>query len=116
MDYHFKYFLPPLTEIEEMGPSQTQVFSANSLERVSCRPPRGHPEPDVWWERGGERVPSEGRVYQDGLELVFSPTQGEDSGLYTCVGQNKAGTRRQELTVTVASEYRPQDPKGFSYY
>uniref|UniRef100_A0AAZ3Q7R5 Protein tyrosine kinase 7 (inactive) n=1 Tax=Oncorhynchus tshawytscha TaxID=74940 RepID=A0AAZ3Q7R5_ONCTS len=92
-----------LAEIEEMGPSQTRVFSANSLERVSCRPPRGHPEPDVWWERGGERVPSEGRVYQDGLELVFSPTQGEDSGLYTCVGQNKAGTRRQELTVTVAN-------------
>uniref|UniRef100_A0A4W5M5K9 Inactive tyrosine-protein kinase 7 n=1 Tax=Hucho hucho TaxID=62062 RepID=A0A4W5M5K9_9TELE len=92
-----------LAEIEEMGPSQTRVFSANSLERVSCRPPRGHPEPDVWWERGGERVPSEGRVYQDGLELVFSPTQGEDSGLYTCVGQNKAGTRRQELTVTVAT-------------
>ncbi|XP_064803050.1 inactive tyrosine-protein kinase 7-like [Oncorhynchus masou masou] len=92
-----------LAEIEEMGPSQTRVFSANSLERVSCRPPRGHPEPDVWWERGGERVPSEGRVYQDGLELVFSPTQGEDSGLYTCVGQNKAGTRKQELTVTVAT-------------
>uniref|UniRef100_A0A8K9WMW4 Protein tyrosine kinase 7a n=1 Tax=Oncorhynchus mykiss TaxID=8022 RepID=A0A8K9WMW4_ONCMY len=92
-----------LAEIEEMGPSQTRVFSANSLERVSCRPPRGHPEPDVWWERGGERVPSEGRVYQDGLELVFSPTQGEDSGLYTCVGQNKAGIRRQELTVTVAN-------------
>uniref|UniRef100_A0AAZ3PPS3 receptor protein-tyrosine kinase n=1 Tax=Oncorhynchus tshawytscha TaxID=74940 RepID=A0AAZ3PPS3_ONCTS len=92
-----------LAEIEEMGPSQSRVFSANSLERVSCRPPRGHPEPDVWWEWGGERVPSEGRVYQDGLELVFSPTQGEDSGLYTCVGQNKAGTRRQELTVTVAN-------------
>uniref|UniRef100_A0A8C8D273 Protein tyrosine kinase 7 (inactive) n=1 Tax=Oncorhynchus tshawytscha TaxID=74940 RepID=A0A8C8D273_ONCTS len=92
-----------LAEIEEMGPSQSRVFSANSLERVSCRPPRGHPEPDVWWEWGGERVPSEGRVYQDGLELVFSPTQGEDSGLYTCVGQNKAGTRRQELTVTVAT-------------
>ncbi|KAJ8002291.1 hypothetical protein DPEC_G00178360 [Dallia pectoralis] len=92
-----------LAEIDEMGPSQSRVFSANSLERVSCSPPRGLPEPEVWWERSGQRFPSEGRVYQDGLDLVFTPTRGEDSGLYTCVGQNKAGTRKQDLTITVAT-------------
>ncbi|KAL1006152.1 hypothetical protein UPYG_G00068510 [Umbra pygmaea] len=92
-----------LADIKDMGPSLSRVFSSNSLERVSCHPPDGLPEPEVWWERNGERVPSEGRVYQTGLELVFTPTQGEDSGIYTCVAQNKAGTRRQELTVTVAT-------------
>lgn len=87
-----------------MQAQQPRVFTANSLERVSCRPPRGHPEPEVWWERAGQRVPVEGRVFKDGLDLVFSPTRAEDSGVYTCIALNKAGQRKQELTVIVASE------------
>ncbi|TRZ01114.1 hypothetical protein DNTS_007840 [Danionella cerebrum] len=93
-----------IAEIEDMRPRQTRVFTNDALERVSCQPPHGHPEPEVWWEHDGKRVLSEGRVYQDGLDLIFSPTRGEDSGIYTCVAQNKAGERRQELTVTVASK------------
>lgn len=96
--------LLPLSEIDDMQARQSRVFTADSLERVSCRPPHGHPEPEVWWEWVGQRVPTEGRVFQDGLDLVFSPTRAEDSGSYTCFAQNKAGQRKQELTVTVASE------------
>ncbi|KAL0159280.1 hypothetical protein M9458_043005, partial [Cirrhinus mrigala] len=88
--------------IDEMMPKQSRVFTADSLERVTCRAPNGHPEPEVWWEHAGQRVPAEGRVYQDGLDLIFSPTRGEDSGIYTCFAQNKAGQKKQELTVTVA--------------
>lgn len=87
-----------------MVPKMSHVFTADTLQRVPCRPPRGRPEPQVWWERGGQRVPTEGRVYQDGLDLVFSPTQGDDSGSYTCVAENKAGKRTQEVTFTVASK------------
>lgn len=94
----------PLSEIEDMQAQQSRIFTANSLQRVSCQPPRGNPEPEVWWEREGQRVPAEGRVYQDGVYLVFSPTRAEDSGIYTCFAQNKAGQKKQELTVTVASE------------
>ncbi|XP_036403304.1 inactive tyrosine-protein kinase 7 [Megalops cyprinoides] len=92
-----------LAEIEDMGPPMSRVFTVDTMQRVTCRPPRGHPEPVVWWERGGEQVPAEGRVYQEGTELVFSPTEGGDSGSYTCMAQNKAGQRKQELTVTVAT-------------
>ncbi|XP_062868727.1 inactive tyrosine-protein kinase 7a [Trichomycterus rosablanca] len=92
-----------IAEIEDMLPRQSRIFTAESLERVSCHPPRGHPEPEVWWEQAGRRVPTEGRVYQDGLDLVFSPTRAEDSGVYTCLAQNKAGQKKQELTVTVAT-------------
>lgn len=91
-------------EIEDMVHKMSKVFTADTLQRVTCRPPRGKPEPEVWWERGGERVPDEGRVHQDGLDLVFSPTEEGDSGTYTCVAQNKAGRRTQEVTFTVASE------------
>lgn len=101
-------FLSP-AEIEDMISHQSRVFTADSLERVSCRPPRGQPEPEVWWERGGRRLPAEGRVYQDGQDLVFSPTRGEDSGSYFCFAENKAGQRKQELTVTVASQWNRAD-------
>ncbi|XP_060896642.1 inactive tyrosine-protein kinase 7 [Labrus mixtus] len=102
-----------IAEIEDMVPRMSKVFTADTLQRVACRPPRGRPEPEVWWEREGQRVPAEGRVYQDDLDLVFSPTEGEDSGIYTCVAQNKAGRRTQEVTFTVATApvwvTRPQD-------
>lgn len=97
-----------------MVSKMSRVFTANSLQRVPCHPPRGRPEPEVWWERGGQRVPTEGRVFQDGLDLVFSPTEEGDSGAYTCVAQNKAGRRTQEVTFTVASESLHQSGSGFS--
>lgn len=87
-----------------MVPKMSKVFTADTLQRVACQPPRGRPEPQVWWERGGQLVPTEGRVYQEGLDLVFSPTEGGDSGTYTCVAQNRAGRKTQEVTFTVASE------------
>ncbi|AWP14284.1 putative inactive tyrosine-protein kinase 7 [Scophthalmus maximus] len=102
-----------IAEIDDMLSKMSKVFEADTLQRVACRPPRGRPEPEVWWERGGQRVPTEGRVHQDGLDLVFSPTEEGDSGTYTCVAQNKAGRRTQEVTFTVATipvwVTRPQD-------
>uniref|UniRef100_A0A8C9R9E2 Inactive tyrosine-protein kinase 7 n=1 Tax=Scleropages formosus TaxID=113540 RepID=A0A8C9R9E2_SCLFO len=92
-----------LAEIEDMGQPLSRVFTVDSLQRVSCRPPRGHPEPEIWWERSGVRLPTQGRVHQQGTELVFSPTEDSDSGTYICVARNKAGQREQELTVTVAT-------------
>uniref|UniRef100_A0A3P9ILN3 Inactive tyrosine-protein kinase 7 n=1 Tax=Oryzias latipes TaxID=8090 RepID=A0A3P9ILN3_ORYLA len=102
-----------IAEIEDMEPEKSLVFQANTQQRVACRPPRGKPSPDVWWERGGQRVPAEGRVFQEGLDLVFNPTAEGDSGVYTCVAENKAGRRTQEATLTVATRpewvTRPQD-------
>nr|XP_019951254.1 PREDICTED: inactive tyrosine-protein kinase 7 [Paralichthys olivaceus] len=102
-----------IAEIDDMVPKMSRVFTADTLQRVACRAPRGRPEPEVWWERGGQRVPADGRVHQEGLDLVFTPTEEGDSGMYTCVAQNKAGRRTQEVTFTVATApvwvTRPQD-------
>uniref|UniRef100_A0A672J6Q5 Inactive tyrosine-protein kinase 7 n=1 Tax=Salarias fasciatus TaxID=181472 RepID=A0A672J6Q5_SALFA len=101
--------------IADMVPKTSKVFTADTLQRVPCRAPRGRPQPEVWWEREGQRVPAEGRVHQDGLDLVFSPTEEGDSGTYTCVAQNKAGRKTQEVTFTVATApvwvTRPQDSR-----
>ncbi|KAL0178779.1 hypothetical protein M9458_027673, partial [Cirrhinus mrigala] len=88
--------------IADMGERMFRIFSAGRSERVRCDPPRGQPEPDVWWERAGARVASEGRVRQRDGDLIFNPTDRSDSGVYTCVAQNKAGQKQQELIVTVA--------------
>uniref|UniRef100_A0A3Q0R4U7 Inactive tyrosine-protein kinase 7 n=1 Tax=Amphilophus citrinellus TaxID=61819 RepID=A0A3Q0R4U7_AMPCI len=92
-----------IAEIEDMVPKISKVFTADTMQRVACKPPRGRPQPEVWWEREGLRVPTEGRVYQDGMDLVFSPTEKGDSGTYICVAENKAGRRTQEVTFTVAT-------------
>ncbi|KAK7149098.1 hypothetical protein R3I93_013186 [Phoxinus phoxinus] len=102
-----------IAEISEMGERMSRVFSSSIRASVSCDPPRGQPEPQVWWERAGARVASEGRVHQRDRDLIFSSTHTSDSGLYTCVARNRAGTKQQELQVTVATSpewiVRPQD-------
>lgn len=93
------------TEIEDMAPFEPRVFTAGSEERVACPPPHGLPEPSVWWEHAGVRLPTHGRVYQNGHDLVFTRTAEGDAGVYTCLAANLAGQRRQDINITVASEW-----------
>uniref|UniRef100_A0A7N4NH31 Protein tyrosine kinase 7 (inactive) n=1 Tax=Sarcophilus harrisii TaxID=9305 RepID=A0A7N4NH31_SARHA len=92
-----------LEEIEDMLPFQPRVFTAGREERVACVAPQGVPEPRVWWERAGTRVPHHGKVYQEGHVLVFANTTESDAGTYTCHAANQAGQRRQEINITVAN-------------
>ncbi|KAM4816411.1 inactive tyrosine-protein kinase 7 isoform 3-T3 [Urocitellus parryii] len=102
-----------LAEIEDMLPFEPRVFTAGSEERVACVPPQGLPEPSVWWEHAGVRLPTHGRVYQKDHELVFAITAESDAGVYTCHAANLAGQRRQDLNITVATVptwlKKPQD-------
>ncbi|XP_056136239.1 inactive tyrosine-protein kinase 7a [Lampris incognitus] len=95
-----------IAELEDFGLAYPRVFEPNTLQSITCSPPRAFPPPRVWWEHGGERVPAESnqsRVYHDDLNLVFNPILKDDAGSYTCVVQNLAGTRKQEIAVMVAS-------------
>ncbi|XP_007458314.1 PREDICTED: inactive tyrosine-protein kinase 7 isoform X3 [Lipotes vexillifer] len=102
-----------LAEIEDMPAFEPRVFTAGSEERVACPPPQGLPEPSVWWEHAGARLPAHGRVYQQGHELVFASTAESDAGVYTCHAANLAGWRRQDVNITVATVptwlEKPQD-------
>ncbi|XP_043993455.1 inactive tyrosine-protein kinase 7 isoform X1 [Gambusia affinis] len=92
-----------IADIGSMSPRMSRVFTTDTMQRVTCYPPAGRPDPEVWWEREGHRVPTEGRVYQEDLDLVFNRTEEGDSGAFTCVAQNKAGRRTQDVTFTVAT-------------
>lgn len=88
-----------------MLPFEPRVFIAGGEERVACPAPQGLPTPSVWWEHAGVRLPAHGRVHQKGLELVFAAIAESDAGVYTCHAANLAGQRRQDVNITVASEY-----------
>uniref|UniRef100_A0A8U8CGR0 Protein tyrosine kinase 7 (inactive) n=1 Tax=Geospiza parvula TaxID=87175 RepID=A0A8U8CGR0_GEOPR len=92
-----------LAEIEDMVPFSPKVLTANQGHRVSCTAPQGIPTPQVWWERNQERVPTAGRVYQEAEQLIFTSITEMDAGIYTCHAANKAGEKKQELSVTVAN-------------
>uniref|UniRef100_A0A8C0F687 Protein tyrosine kinase 7 (inactive) n=1 Tax=Bubo bubo TaxID=30461 RepID=A0A8C0F687_BUBBB len=92
-----------LAEIEEMAPFSPKVLTANQGHRVACNAPRGIPTPQVWWERNQERLPTSGRVHQEAEQLVFTSITETDAGTYTCHAANKAGEKKQELSITVAT-------------
>ena len=95
-----------------MLPFEPRVFTAGREERVACLPPQGLPEPRVWWEHAGARLPTHGRVFQEGHELVFAGTAESDAGVYTCHAANLAGQRRQDVNITVASEHLCPEGRG----
>uniref|UniRef100_A0A096NIB2 Protein tyrosine kinase 7 (inactive) n=1 Tax=Papio anubis TaxID=9555 RepID=A0A096NIB2_PAPAN len=101
-----------LAEIEDMPLFEPRVFTAGSEERVTCLPPKGLPEPSVWWEHAGVRLPTHGRVYQKGHELVLASIAESDAGVYTCHAANLAGQRRQDVNITVASEHLCSEGQG----
>ncbi|XP_063523076.1 inactive tyrosine-protein kinase 7 isoform X13 [Pongo pygmaeus] len=101
-----------LAEIEDMPLFEPRVFTAGSEERVTCLPPKGLPEPSVWWEHAGVRLPTHGRVYQTGHELVLANIAESDAGVYTCHAANLAGQRRQDVNITVASEHLCSEGQG----
>ncbi|XP_005853068.2 PREDICTED: inactive tyrosine-protein kinase 7-like [Myotis brandtii] len=94
-----------------MPPFEPRVFTAGSEERVACLPPQGLPEPSMWWEHVGVRLPTHGRVYQKGRELVFASIAESDAGVYTCHAANLAGQRRQDVNITVANFYNERTYK-----
>lgn len=67
----------------------------------------------MWWEHAGVRLPTHGRVYQKGHELVLASIAESDAGIYTCHAANLAGQRRQDVNITVATVptwlKKPQD-------
>ncbi|KAJ8280155.1 hypothetical protein GJAV_G00051170 [Gymnothorax javanicus] len=79
------------------------VVAAGEPAILECQPPRGHPEPTIYWKK--DKVPiddREDRITIRGGKLMISNTRKSDAGMYVCVGKNMVGERDSETAqVTV---------------
>lgn len=79
------------------------VVAAGEPAILECQPPRGHPEPTIYWKKDKVRIDDrDERISIRGGKLMLSNTRKSDAGMYTCVGTNMVGERDSdpaELTV-----------------
>ncbi|XP_008423241.1 roundabout homolog 2 isoform X4 [Poecilia reticulata] len=81
------------------------VVAAGEPAVLECVPPRGHPEPSVFWKRNNARVSSkDDRITMRGGKLMISPTRKNDAGMYVCVGTNMVGERDSDPAELVVYE------------
>uniref|UniRef100_A0A8B9BNT4 Roundabout guidance receptor 2 n=1 Tax=Anser brachyrhynchus TaxID=132585 RepID=A0A8B9BNT4_9AVES len=116
------YFIPPLTMMsllvilffspsfsilvlrDDFRQNPTDVVvAAGEPAILECQPPRGHPEPTIYWKKDKVRIDDrEERISIRGGKLMISNTRKSDAGMYICVGTNMVGERDSdpaELTV-----------------
>lgn len=72
----------------------------------------GSPEPVITWFKDGKSVTQGGRVSfsNEGTTLTIAHTKESDSGLYTCIAQNQAGTAESSGELRVRG-YGPRAPR-----
>uniref|UniRef100_A0A8C5GT74 Roundabout, axon guidance receptor, homolog 2 (Drosophila) n=1 Tax=Gouania willdenowi TaxID=441366 RepID=A0A8C5GT74_GOUWI len=79
------------------------VVAAGEPAILECVPPRGHPEPTIYWKKDKMRIDDkDDRITIRGGKLMISNTRKSDAGMYVCVGTNMVGERDSETAqVTV---------------
>lgn len=74
----------------------------------------GHPRPDVYWTKNGQRLGQSPRwkfiVEDNHFTLLIYETRVEDQGMYECVVMNKLG--RSTCSATVSIVGRPDPPRA----
>lgn len=63
----------------------------------------GYPEPTVTWARANIVLESDGKysLNEDGSELTIKDVTKLDEGDYQCIAKNKAGERKEEVSLNV---------------
>ncbi|XP_049431649.1 roundabout homolog 2 isoform X9 [Epinephelus fuscoguttatus] len=79
------------------------VVAAGEPAILECVPPRGHPEPTIYWKKDKVRIDDkDDRITIRGGKLMISNTRKSDAAMYVCVGTNMVGERDSETAqVTV---------------
>uniref|UniRef100_A0A5S6QST5 Uncharacterized protein n=1 Tax=Trichuris muris TaxID=70415 RepID=A0A5S6QST5_TRIMR len=76
-----------------VNPKAVQVV-IGSQATMECSPPKGYPEPAVYWKKDGRNIDlgkNTRYTVKSGGSLLISEVQTADSGLYSCVAENIAG-------------------------
>ncbi|XP_041972933.1 roundabout homolog 1-like [Aricia agestis] len=90
-----------LREEFRLEPVTTQTAQGETV-ILECSPPRGSPEPTVYWKKNGQilHFDSDSRTHLvDGGSLVIQDARQSDAGRYQCVARNAAGTRESAVAT-----------------
>ncbi|XP_039476218.1 hemicentin-1 [Oreochromis aureus] len=90
--------VPPL-----IAPTQTQLSVIQGFQALLPCAAQGSPEPKVSWEKDGSVVPNlpgKFTVLRSG-ELIIERAESGDTGVFTCVATNAAGSARQDTRLTI---------------
>lgn len=69
---------------------------------LECGPPKGHPEPTVFWKKNGHIVDlDKNKRFRivDGGNLAIQDVRQSDDGKYQCVAKNIVGTRESPIAL-----------------
>lgn len=93
-------FEPPLPD------SRTRIVPEKAEFELTCLPVAGNPPVRVWWlDPRGHTVTDSGPVRVDESRLIIEAARAvDDSGNYTCVAENMAGTRMASFKLVVSSK------------
>lgn len=73
----------------------------NERTEVHCNKPRGNPEPNITWEKGGEKLPKRFGV-EGCCTLLNNKTRKKDSGKFTCTASNGYGSSHVNVEIIVS--------------
>ena len=103
---------PPVFTESTLAARPAITKKTGEILRLTCEA-LGKPEPDVWWLQDGRRLrsrltPTSSSRRKGRNVLAIENLILEDSGVYTCVAENKLG--RAERNFTLKVEESPQHP------
>ncbi|KAJ9574837.1 hypothetical protein L9F63_007997 [Diploptera punctata] len=92
-------FEPPLPD------SKTRIVPEKAEFELTCIPAAGNPPARVWWlDPRGHTVSDSGPVRVDETRLIIEAARAvDDSGSYTCVAENMAGTKMASFNLIVST-------------
>ncbi|XP_063058470.1 roundabout homolog 2-like [Engraulis encrasicolus] len=77
---------------------QDVVVAVGEPATLECQPPRGHPEPTVFWRKDKARLDmKDERISVRAGKLAIASTKKSDAGMYVCVASNMVGERDSEM-------------------
>ncbi|KAG8226080.1 hypothetical protein J437_LFUL006387 [Ladona fulva] len=111
---HFdvEVFVPPTLE-EGVDIETEYSVKVHSFIAITC-PVTGKPDPEIRWFKDSEEIDEDFvnmfQISQDRKRLIIMQAELENSGEYTCVAINDAGTRKINYRVSVFEEQMEWSP------
>ncbi|XP_034234666.1 inactive tyrosine-protein kinase 7-like isoform X2 [Thrips palmi] len=89
----------------ELSSDHLHIIPENAPFHMTCKPPRGVPQPKVkWLDPEGQPISDSGPLRVEETRLYLeSASSKESSGNYTCVAENLAGIRSETVRLLVST-------------